>query len=40
MAAQNPQPAKKTPKRVRFNLPSDDKVGLEKPENNEINKPR
>ena len=28
MAAQDPKPAKKTPtKRVRFNLPPDDKVG-------------
>jgi len=27
MAAQNPKPAKKLPKQVRFNLPPDDKVG-------------
>jgi len=41
MAAQNPKPAKKTPpKRVRFNLPSDDKVGenKEKSDSHEINK--
>jgi len=46
MAAQDPKPAKKTPpKRVRFNLPPDDKVGQEtdtaekeKPDNHEINR--
>ena len=27
MAAQNPKPAKKLPKKVSFNLPSDGKVG-------------
>jgi len=43
MAAQDPKPAKKTPpKKVRFNLPSDDKVGdkvdEKKTDDHEINK--
>ena len=41
MAAQDPKPAKKTPKRVRFNLPTDEVVvdqNKEKPDNHKINK--
>jgi len=34
MAAQDPKPAKKTPKKVSFNLPSDDKVGQKETEKN------